>query len=126
MTAILALAAVLAAVLLALALAQPLSGFALEAIVQAQERALTGHATAKQSFAVSTFHSAVAVLAALLVGAPTLAVLFLVGWLFPAAMVVTVPLKLLVGGWLLAWDFCGLGVPHHVTTLLRTSPARLV
>jgi CysZ protein len=104
-TGIFALGAALVAVLLALALAQPLSGFALEAIVQAQERALTGHATVKQFFAVSTFHSAVAVLAALLVGAPTLAVLFLVGWLFPAAMVVTVPLKFLVGGWLLAWDF---------------------
>ncbi len=40
-----------------------------------------------------------------LLGAPALVVLFLIGLAFPPATVVTVPLKLLVCGWMLAWDF---------------------
>jgi CysZ protein len=41
----------------------------------------------------------------LLVGGPILAVLFLINLAFPPAALVTVPLKLLVCAWMLAWDF---------------------
>jgi len=41
----------------------------------------------------------------LLIGMPLLSLLLLIGIFFPPAVVVTVPLKVLVCGWMLAWDF---------------------
>lgn len=96
---------ILAAVLLALSLAQPLSGYALESVSHAQEIALMGSAAPKTSFFASLVSTAKAVAVALLVGGTLLAILFLIGFFFPPAAVVTVPLKVLVCGWMLAWDF---------------------
>jgi len=93
------------ALLLALSLAQPLSGFALESISHAQEIALTGYAAPKTSFLANLLSTAKAVLIALLVGGTLLTVLFLISFFFPPAAIVTVPLKLIVCGWMLAWDF---------------------
>lgn len=95
----------LAAVLLALSLAQPLSGFALESIARAQEIALTGTAAPKASFVAALASTTTAVAVALLIGGTMLAILFLASFFFPPAAVVTVPLKVLVCGWMLAWDF---------------------
>jgi CysZ protein len=94
-----------AAVLLALSLAQPLSGFALESIAHAQEIALTGTTAPRASFFAALVSTAIAVVSALLVGGTMLVLLFLVSFFFPPAAVVTVPLKVLVCGWMLAWDF---------------------
>jgi CysZ protein len=94
-----------AAALLALSLAQPLSGFALEAIVHAQEFALTGTAPPKASFLAALVSTTTAVAISLFVGGTLLVILFLVSFFFPPAAVVTVPLKVLVCGWILAWDF---------------------
>ena len=99
------LVGVVAALILALSLAQPLSGFALEAVAHAQEIALTGTAAPKTSFFASLVSTAKAVVIALLVGGTSLVILFLISFFFPPAAVVTVPLKLLVCGWMLAWDF---------------------
>src|SRR5579875_1327109 len=96
---------IFAALLLALSLAQPLSGFALEAISHAQEIALTGTAAPKASFVSAMVGTTTAVVVALLVGGTLLAILFLISFFFPPAAVVTVPLKVLVCGWMLAWDF---------------------
>jgi CysZ protein len=96
---------IFAALLLALSLAQPLSGFALESIAHAQEIALTGTAVPKASFFIALVSTATAVVIALLIGGPLLLILFLIGFFFPPATVVTVPLKVLVCGWMLAWDF---------------------
>jgi CysZ protein len=95
----------LVAVLLALSLAQPLSGFALESIAHAQEHALTGKAMPRSSFIVALVSTFKAVVVALLVGGSLLILLFVVSFFFPPAVVVTVPLKVLVCGWMLAWDF---------------------
>jgi CysZ protein len=105
LTVVLALVGIVAAVLVALSLAQPLSGFALEAISHTQEIALTGRAAPKTSFISNLLSTTKAVVVALLVGGPVLIVLFLVSFFFPPAAVVTVPLKLIVCGWMLAWDF---------------------
>jgi CysZ protein len=105
LTVVLALVGIVATVLVALSLAQPLSGFALEAIAHAQEVALTGRAAPKTSFVSNLLSTTKAVVVALLVGGPLLIVLFLIGFFFPPAVVVTVPLKLIVCGWMLAWDF---------------------
>jgi len=101
----LAVVVFLAAVLLALSLAQPLSGFALEAIACAQEIALTGTAAPKASFFAAMVSTATAVVVALFVGGTLLVILFLISFFFPPAIVVTGPLKVLVCGWMLAWDF---------------------
>jgi CysZ protein len=105
LTVLLALLFIALGLLAALALAQPLSGFALDAIVHAQERALTGHASPKPPVLVSAWNALKVALFSFLLGAPALVVLFLIGLAFPPAAVVTIPLKLLVCGWMLAWDF---------------------
>jgi CysZ protein len=101
----LAVMGVIVAALVALSLAQPLSGFALESVAHAQEIALMGTAAPKTSFFASVVSTAKAVAVALLVGGTMLAILFLISFFFPPAAVVTVPLKVLVCGWMLAWDF---------------------
>jgi CysZ protein len=105
LAALLAGAALLLAALLALFLAQPLSGFALEAIAHAQHEALTGQRLPRPSFFTSLLGTLKVVLVALAVGAPVLTVLTIVNVLFPPAAFLVVPLKVLVAGWMLAWDF---------------------
>ncbi len=101
---LLAITAVLLAVVIGVSLAQPLSGWALDAIVSAQERAL-GIAPALQPARFSMFiSSAASALLAVAMGIPLLALLGAAGWLFPPAAVVTVPLKVLATALLLAWD----------------------
>jgi CysZ protein len=105
LTIILTLAAVLFALLLAVILAQPLSVFALEAIVRAQERALGAgswpHPTLLRSLLLSLSVALITLGAAL----PIYVLLFIVDVVFPPAVVITVPLKFLFSAWLLAWNF---------------------
>lgn len=98
-------AALLLAFFLALSLAQPLSGFALEAIARAQEHALTGRRTPAPSFFAALVGSLKVVAVTLAVGGTVLGGLLVVNFVFPPAAVVTVPLKFVVCAWLLAWDF---------------------
>jgi CysZ protein len=102
---ILILISLFMATILALLLAQPLSGFALEAIACKQERSLTGTNLPRPSFLASMLGSLKIVAVTLAVGGPVLVALFLIELAFPPALVVTVPLRLLVSGWLLAWNF---------------------
>ncbi len=120
-TGLLVIPALVLAVLLGLGLAQPLSGFALEAISRHQERALTGKVLAPPSFIAAMFTG-------LRIGGFTLAAtitvlgaLFVVNLVFPPAAIVTVPLKIIIASWLLAWDFLdyplslrGLGVRERL------------
>lgn len=99
------LTAFIAAVLVSLGLAQPLSGFALEKIVREQEYVLTGRKSLPPSFAAALLNSLQIAAVTLCVGGCLLTLLFVVGLLFPPAVVVTVPAKVCVCGWLLAWDF---------------------
>jgi CysZ protein len=105
LTGILILLSLLLAPVLALLLAQPLSGFALEGIVRAQERALGDWPSPKPGPLESLLRTASVTVFALALGLPVLAVLFVVGLFFPPALVVTIPLKFVVSGWMLAWDF---------------------
>jgi CysZ protein len=93
------------AVLAALTLAQPCSGFALEAICRAQERALVGRASPGVPYWAGLRRTLKVVAATLVVGGGVTAALFVVEVLAPPAAVVTVPLRVLVGGWLMAWNF---------------------
>src|SRR5262245_49179865 len=83
-------------------LAQPLSGWALEAIARKQEMALTGKCSPEPSFLQSLWVSIRCTLFTLVVGTVVIGALFVVGLVVPLAVVVTVPLKFLVVAWLLA------------------------
>lgn len=96
---------VVLAVLVAFSLAQPISGFALEAIARRQEIALGGPKRPDQPFVAGTLRSLRVTLTALVVSLPIFAVLAIVALLFPPASVVTVPLKFLLTGLTVAYDF---------------------
>jgi CysZ protein len=101
---LLAIPVILLALVLALALAQPLSGWALDGIVRAQRREL-GLPELPGGRVVATMLSSLgAALLALAVGAPLVVLLTVVGWVAPPAVVVTVPLKVFVGALMVAWD----------------------
>ena len=99
LTVFLALIAFLIALVLALAVAEPLSAFALERISAAQQRALTGFAPQSPSLFAAMWLSLWCVSFALVLGGLALVALFLVEFFFPPAAIVTVPLKMLVYGW---------------------------
>lgn len=90
--------------LVSLSLAQPVSGFALEAIARKQERALGGPTWPDQPFVRGVLRSLRVSLTALAISLPLLALLAAITLLFPPASVVTVPLKLIVTGLAAAYD----------------------
>lgn len=104
---VLGLALLLGAWLVALSLAQPLSGFALDRVVRAQALALgaTFEPVAEPPFGARLRRSLAVSLAALALGLPVHALLAVIELFAPPAAVVTVPLGLAVSGLMLAWDF---------------------
>jgi CysZ protein len=92
------------AFVLAMSLAQPLSGFALDAIARKQEVALGGRVRPDQPALAGALRSLRVTMTALAIGLPVLAILAAITFFFPPASVVTVPLKFLVTGVLAAYD----------------------
>lgn len=88
----------------AMSLAQPLSGFALDAIARKQELARGGRTWPDQPLVAGVLRSLRVTLTALALGLPVLGLLALVTFLFPPAGVVTIPLKFVVTGLLVAYD----------------------
>jgi uncharacterized protein involved in cysteine biosynthesis len=105
LTVCLSIFAFMLVALAALSLTQPLSGFALDRIAIAQEAAMTGRRRTAPSIFLTLWNSAKATILSLVIGSPILLVLLVIGLAFPPAAVVTVPLKFLVAGWMLAWNF---------------------
>jgi len=95
----------LVAFLFALSLAQPISGFALDAIARRQEIALGGRAWPDQPFVPALLRSLRVTFIALAISLPILALLSVVTLLVPPAAVVTIPLKLAVAGFAITYDF---------------------
>lgn len=89
----------------AMSLAQPLSGFALDAIARKQELARGGRVWPDQPLVAGALRSLRVTLTALALGLPVLGLLALVTFLFPPAGVVTIPLKFVVTALMIAWDF---------------------
>ncbi len=98
--------AVVLALALGLALAQPLSGFALEKIVHHVEASEGAPAWPQASFFVNLKRSLASVAVSAAFGIPVLTLLFAVNFVFPPAVVVTFPLKVVVTALLVAWDLC--------------------
>jgi CysZ protein len=93
-------------VIVGFALAQALSGPALEGIVRRQERALGAQAREESSFLVEVGNSLKSLLVGYMFGLPPLILLFLLSFVVPYAAIVLFPLKLLVAAMTLAWDIC--------------------
>jgi len=89
----------------ALALAQPLSGFALDAIARIREESLTGRPVISIPFLRSFLNGIKVAILTLVAGGLVLTLLFVLDLVFPPALMVTIPLKFLLVAWLLAWDF---------------------
>jgi CysZ protein len=122
----------LVAVLAGFALAQPLSGPALERIVRRIEHRLGAPAWPDTSFLDDILRSLQSVVVSFAFGLPILAALVLVNLIFPPAVVVTIPLKLAVAALLLAWDLCdyplslrGVPIGARVAFLRRNAGATL-
>lgn len=101
---LLSLLALVAALLAAISLAQPLSGFALEAIVRRQDRALGLPAWPALPLARTMAHTLGATLLGLAVWCVVVGGLSLAGLLLPVLLVVTIPLKVFASALLIAWD----------------------
>ena len=90
--------------LLGLSLAQPASGWALDHLSRALDLSLGGVAHPEGRWLPAAWRGLQVTLAGLAVSLPLLGALLLVDVLFPPAMVVTVPLKFIVGALVVAWD----------------------
>jgi CysZ protein len=91
--------------LLSISFAQPISGFALDAIARRQEIVLTGRTWPDQPFFASAIRSLSVTVTALAVSLPLLVVLSLITFFVPPASVITIPLKFVVTGLAIAYDF---------------------
>jgi CysZ protein len=100
----LAAAGVLVAFVVALSLAQPLSGPALDRIASSRERALGAGEPRSVSTIAAVLRSVRTSTFALVLGLSVLGLIALVDAVVPAAAVVTVPLGFVVSGLLVAWD----------------------
>jgi CysZ protein len=105
LTVLFGLMGAMLALLIALTLAQPCASFALEAICRAQERAMVGRATPAVPYWASLLRNLKVIVATLILGSGSMLLLFTIEFFFLPAAIVTVPLKFLIGGWLMAWNF---------------------
>ncbi len=111
---------------IAMSLAQPLSGPALEQLVRKREAALGMAAKPPTHFVADVWRSLQSLLVGYAFGLPAIALLLLLSLLVPGAAVVTVPGKLLVASLTFAWDLCdyplsvrGLPVGQRVALVWR-------
>lgn len=120
------------AFIVAMSLAQPLSGFALDALSRKQEIALGGRTWPDQPFVGGALRSLRVTLTALALGLPVIAMLAAITFVFPPIGVVTVPLKFIVTGVLAAYDLLdyplsmrGHSVRDRLAFIRRNFPAVL-
>ncbi len=126
------LLAVMLSALVGFALAQPLSGPALEGIVRRQEAELGAPVRPGSSLAVEIWRSLQSLLVGYMFGIPALILLLALSLVLPYATVVLFPLKLLVAAFTVAWDLCdypmsvrGLRMSVRVGTIFRHARAVL-
>lgn len=94
----------LLSILLALVLAQPLSGPALEHLVRQMEKEIGAPAHPKVPLWKEMVRSASGAVLALAAVLPVLAILFVADLFIPFSWIVTFPLKLIVTGLAITWD----------------------
>ena len=124
--------ALLLGILVGFALAQPLSGPALERLVRRAEARDGAPAWPPTSFSDDILRSLGSLLVSAAFGLPLLGILVVISVVFPPAVVVTFPLKLVVLALLVVWDFCdyplsirGLPIRTRVAFMTRNLGAML-
>lgn len=90
--------------LLGLSLAQPASGWALDHLSRSLDLSLGGVDRADGGWLETAWRGLRVTLTGLAVSLPVLGALLILDLVFPPAMVVTVPLKFIVGSMVVAWD----------------------
>ncbi len=101
---ILGVIAVVLSAFAGLALAQPLSGPALDDLCREHEEALGGVVRPDGPWIDSALRGLRVSLTSLIVGLPILGALAIVDLVVPVAMIVTIPMKVVVAAMLVAWD----------------------
>jgi len=99
------------------ALAQPLSGPALERIVRRVEKQIGLPAWPETTIAEEIGRSIEGLLLTTALALPVLLVLFLIDLVFPPAVIVTTPLKIAVTALMCAWDLCDYPLSIHGTKI---------
>jgi len=124
--------AIVVGCLLAFAVAQPLAGPALEALVRQQERDLGAPTREPTGWARDIGRALLSVLVGYAFGLPAMVLLLIISLLLPVASIITVPLKLLVAAGTIAWDLCdfplsvgGVPVAQRIRTIARHGGAVL-
>jgi CysZ protein len=122
--------AVMLSSLVAFALAQPLSGAALEALVRRQEADMGLPPRPETNFIADVLRSLQSLAIGYGFGLPMIAMLFGLSILLPFASVILFPLKIFVAACAIAWDICdypmtirGLRVSDRVALLMRNKKA---
>ncbi len=110
---LLAITAVVLALVVGVALAQPLSGWALDGIVRIQEEGLGIAPAAGPPFLATMLASLASSLLGLAIGVPLIVLLTLAAWLFPPAAVVTIPVKAVIAALMLAWNLVDYPLASH-------------
>ncbi len=98
--------AVLASALIGFALAQPLSGPAMEGIVRRKEAEFGAPTRPTASIGIEIYRSLQSLAVSYMFGIPAIIVLFGLSLIVPYAAFVLLPLKLLVAAFTIAWDLC--------------------
>lgn len=118
--------AVAASALIGFALAQPLSGPALEGIVRRKEAELGAPKRPDSSIVAEIWRSLQSLAVGYMFGIPAITILLLLSLVVPYASIVLFPLKLVVAAFTIAWDLCdyplsvrGLRMSHRVGTVMR-------
>jgi CysZ protein len=124
--------ALIVAALLGFALAQPLSGPALERIVRRVEAKLGAPPWPPTSVIADVLRSLESLVIPYAFGLPILIVLFVINLFFAPAAIVTIPLKLAVTALMVAWDLCdyplsirGIPAGTRVSFMKRNAKAML-
>jgi CysZ protein len=124
--------ALLLAALVGFGVAQPISGPALNGIVRRVEADLGAPARPPSSFAEDAGRALQSIAVSYAFGMPILAILLVIGFLFPPATVVTFPVKLVVLALLVSWDLCdyplstrGVPVGRRIAFMARNAPAMI-
>ncbi|UJR13624.1 hypothetical protein I4U23_000637 [Adineta vaga] len=114
--------AVFLSFLLAFLTAQPLSAPALESLVRAQERELKYPNRPEESFCASIWRSIRVALVSIFASLAIFLVLTLTEFFFPPAVIVTMPLKFLITGIIIAYDIIDYPLSLHLFGVRERTP----
>ncbi|CAF3965289.1 unnamed protein product [Adineta steineri] len=119
---VLYIVAIFLSLILALLTAQPLSAPALESLVRAQERELKYPNRPEEGFCSSVWRSIRVAVISILFSICIFIVLTLAEFFFPPAILITMPLKFLVTGFILAYDIIDYPLSLHLFGVRERTP----